>query len=278
MPIRFQVDADFYDHPKSINLSDAATALWVRAGSYSAAKLLDGFIAEHVISTLSRSPEEAAEELVARGLWRRVRGGWRFHQWEQRNLTRARVEADRKADRNRKREGRKAPGQNEKPEVNGQVVRPESIPDSAGNPNGVRPLSVSVSVSESVSESGHGSPSPPTAPPVAAEEPPSRCPKHLDDHDPPPCGPCGSARRAHEAWQADQVAEVARRVRAEAERRSEQARAQAEATRLAIERCDLCDERGYLDAGHLCTHDPVADQRAHRGAAAARAALTKGAP
>jgi hypothetical protein len=28
MPIRFQVDPDFYDHPKTIGMSDAATALW----------------------------------------------------------------------------------------------------------------------------------------------------------------------------------------------------------------------------------------------------------
>ena len=67
MVVRFQVDPDFYDHPKSIGLSDAATALWVRAGSYSAAKLLDGFIAEHVLSTLSRSPEEASAEPLRSG-------------------------------------------------------------------------------------------------------------------------------------------------------------------------------------------------------------------
>lgn len=78
MPIRFQVDPDFYDHPKTIGMSDSATALWVRAGSYSAAKLTDGFIAEHVLSTLTKSPEEASAELVARELWRRGRG-FRFH-------------------------------------------------------------------------------------------------------------------------------------------------------------------------------------------------------
>ena len=40
----------------------------------------------------------------------------------------------------------------------------------------------------------------------AREEPPSRCPKHLDDPSPPPCGPCGEARRSHEKWLADQPA------------------------------------------------------------------------
>lgn len=103
MPIRFQVDADFYDHPKAIGLSDAATALWTRAGSYSAAKLLDGFVPEHALALLTQSSEEAPGELVRRGLWKRVRGGFQFHEWDERNLTRERVESHREADRDRKR-------------------------------------------------------------------------------------------------------------------------------------------------------------------------------
>jgi hypothetical protein len=147
MPIRFQVDPDFYDHPKAIGMSDAATALWVRAGSYSAAKTSDGFIADDALALLSQTPMEAARELCRRGLWQRVRGGYRFHQWESRNLTRARVEADKEADRLRKRRERA----NGKPQVEPPIVRPDSTPDSGRNPTGVRPLSVSVSVSESVS-------------------------------------------------------------------------------------------------------------------------------
>lgn len=78
MPVRFQVDPDFYDHPKTYGMSDAAVALWTRAGSYSAAKLTDGFIAEHVLALLSQTPQEAADELRRRGLWSRVKGGYRF--------------------------------------------------------------------------------------------------------------------------------------------------------------------------------------------------------
>jgi hypothetical protein len=193
MPIRFQVDPDFYDHPKAIGMSDAATALWVRAGSYSAAKTSDGFIADDALALLSQTPMEAARELCRRGLWQRVRGGYRFHQWESRNLTRARVEADKEADRLRKRRDRA----NGKPQAEPQIVRPDSTPDSGRNPGGVRPLSVSVSVSESESESGRSS------------EPPLRCPTHLDDPAPPPCGPCGDARRAHERWERDNAARIA---------------------------------------------------------------------
>lgn len=153
MPIRFQVDGDFYDHPKSIGLSDAAVALWTRAGSYSAAKLTDGFLAEHVLTLLSRTPVEAADELVARGLWKKAKGGYRFHQWEDRgNLTKERVEAERSTDRQRKRRARQTGGQNANSQVRAEIVRPESEPDSEGNPPGFRGLSVSVS--ESVSKSG----------------------------------------------------------------------------------------------------------------------------
>jgi hypothetical protein len=200
MPIRFQVDGDFYDHPKTIGMSDGATALWVRAGSYSAAKLSDGFVAEAALSLLSRCPEEAASELVERGLWRRVKGGFRFHQWDRRNLLRARVEAEREADRLRKRKDRGAGGQNATPQVNGHVVQPESTPDSARSPTGVRPLSVSVSVSGSVSGSGRGEPQ--------SREPPGRCPDHLNDPRPPPCGACAEARKTHETWAAEKRARL----------------------------------------------------------------------
>jgi hypothetical protein len=40
-------------------------------------------------------------------------------------------------------------------------------------------------------------------------EPPLRCPKHLDDPEPPPCGPCADARRAHGRWERDNAARIA---------------------------------------------------------------------
>lgn len=219
MPIRFQVDPDFYDHPKTIGMSDGATALWVRAGSYSAAKLSDGFVADAALGLLSRCPAEAASELVERGLWTRVKGGFRFRQWEQRNLTRARVEKQRTDDRERKREERKstdaarkrrdrdaarlAAGQIASPQVEAGIVRLESRrspngirTDSDGNPD----VSVSLSVSGSVLGSGRGEPQ--------SREPPGRCPDHLDDPHPPPCGACADARRTAERWAADKRARL----------------------------------------------------------------------
>lgn len=195
MPIRFQVDPDFYDHPKTIDASDAAVALWTRAGSYSTAKHLDGFVPEAMLARLTATPE-AAGELVRRGLWRRVKGGFQFHEWDQRNLTRAEIDADRQYERERKRRRRA--------EQNGQVKadpvppgQPPGLPggqhrDSQRNPSG----SVSVSVSESVSGSGRGEP-PPSGP-----RPEPACREHQDDPDPPACRRCKAAREAAEAWDA----------------------------------------------------------------------------
>lgn len=152
VPIRFQVDGDFYDHPKTLDMSDAATALWTRAGSYSAAKLTDGFVPDAMLARLSRTPDEASQELVRRGLWKRSKGGFQFHQWKERgNLTREQVEHERSADRQRKRRARQLATQNPNPQVIPLFVRSDSGPESSGTPDGtpegIRGLSVSVSES-----------------------------------------------------------------------------------------------------------------------------------
>lgn len=163
MPVRFQVDPDFYDHPKVLGMSDAAVSLWTRAGSYSVAKSTDGFITEHVLVHALRSTLEVADELVQRGLWRRRKGGFEYHEWNKRNLTKERIEADREADRERKRVEREAARQKGKRQVTGQVVRsdsgrtPDGIQaDSERNPGSS--LSVSLSVSESSKNSSSTAP------------------------------------------------------------------------------------------------------------------------
>lgn len=95
---------------------------------------------------------------------------------------------------------------------------------------------------------------------------PRRCDRHQDDRTPPPCGSCADARRnAERAEHADQ----ADRRRAEHAERH----ARSLAHWRAIERCGLCDARGYLPSGAVCHHDPDAGRRAARGLASARAAL-----
>lgn len=253
MPIRFQVDPDFYDHPKTTGMSDAAFSLWVRAGSFSAAKTSDGFVSEDVLVYTLRSNVEVAEELVGRGLWRRRKGGFQFHQWHVRNLTRDRVEADREADRERKRKTRKQ----EKAQAPGTNVRPDTDRTPSGlPPESERNPAVSVSVSMSESVSGSGQP---------PERPSPRCPQHAHDDHPPPCRACLEARLEAETWDRGQR-------HANAAARTAEARARDDDRRRAIANCGLCDDAGYVGR-QLCTHDPDAAERAKRGRAAVQAAL-----
>lgn len=253
MPIRFQVDPDFYDHPKTTGMSDAAFSLWVRAGSFSAAKLSDGFVSEDVLVHTLRSNVEVADELVGRGLWRRRKGGFQFHQWHVRNLLRDRVETDRATDRKRKRASRET--------VTSHVEDPFVRPESSRNPSGLQPESernpaVSVSVSMSGSVSGSGQP---------PERPSERCPQHTHDDRPPACRNCLEARLGAEAWDRGQL-------RAKAEQRTADARQRDDTRRLAIANCGLCTDDGYVGR-QLCNHDPAAAERAARGRAAVQAAL-----
>lgn len=105
------------------------------------------------------------------------------------------------------------------------------------------------------------------APTDPGPEPPPRCPTHLNDESPPPCGKCADARKAHDAWDASRAA-------AASAARSAVAKARAEAVAAAIADCDECDSDGYRN-GVLCSHDPTQAERARAGAAAARAALAK---
>lgn len=76
----FNVDDGFHSHPKALATSLAARGLWVTAGSWSSAHLTDGVVPDYVLASLGGSPELAAE-LVAAGLWSRMRGAHVFHDW-----------------------------------------------------------------------------------------------------------------------------------------------------------------------------------------------------
>lgn len=153
----------------------------------------------------------------------------------------------------------------------------ESLSEPDTEPDSEPPLSPHVLEFEGLTEGEfEGAPAEPlTEPPAAAvptSEPPQQCPKHLNDPDPPPCHGCRDARRDHETWL---VAEARRVADATALDRQRSARERAELMRREIDRCGQCDETGYLPSGAVCPHDPLAGDRAKRGAAEARAALRK---
>ena len=171
-------------------------ALWVRAGSWSARNLRDGFVPSRLPARLCDDPDTAVRELVARGLWLRVKGGYQFHDWADFQPTRESVESDRAAARERMRKlrnGRSGTKSFERSSddvranntrTNGRTSRPPTRPDPK---EGVRAREN------------------PTGPSPAGQEPPSKCPAHIRDPSPPPCGACADARRTHDAWKRDRA-------------------------------------------------------------------------
>jgi hypothetical protein len=77
----FKVDDSFHSHPKVLATTPAALGLWVVAGAWCGANLTDGFVPDHALPRLLPGSGELAKELVSVGLWRRAKGGYRFHDW-----------------------------------------------------------------------------------------------------------------------------------------------------------------------------------------------------
>ena len=102
----FKVDDNLAFHAKAVAAGNAAMGMWVRAGSWAAQQLSDGFVPAHIVATLGRPIE--ATKLVTAGLWDEADGGYRFHEWGERQPSREQVEADRAASRERQRRAREA--------------------------------------------------------------------------------------------------------------------------------------------------------------------------
>lgn len=101
----FRIDDDFDQHPKVEAAGNRAIGLWARAGAYSSRLLTEGFVPTAMVPKLGGTRRDAAA-LVDAGLWVEVEGGYRFHQWTERNPTRAKVLADREAAAERQRRAR----------------------------------------------------------------------------------------------------------------------------------------------------------------------------
>lgn len=95
----FKVDDKLHDHRKARAAGTQAMGVWLLAGSWSADNLTDGFIPADVLPRWGRPRD--AEKLVAVGLWHADEQdgekGWRFHEWAERQPTRAQKLAEREA-------------------------------------------------------------------------------------------------------------------------------------------------------------------------------------
>jgi len=105
----FKVDDSFESHPKVKAIPRPrrvkAIGLWTLAGSWSARQLTDGFVPSYMLDELAGTKTEA-NTLVEVDLWSAVDGGYVFKDWHDWQPTKAKVEADREAAKERMRTAR----------------------------------------------------------------------------------------------------------------------------------------------------------------------------
>lgn len=100
----FKVDDTLAFHAKTLAAGNAAMGLWVRAGAWSMQTLSDGFVPTQAARQMGTRAEAA--RLVEVGLWAEKDDGYLFHEWTQRQPSRAKVQADREANAERIRKWR----------------------------------------------------------------------------------------------------------------------------------------------------------------------------
>lgn len=97
----FKVDDKLWGNQKWIATPARSRGLWITAGSWSADQETDGAIPRHMLMMLGGSVKDA-QALVSAGLWEVDGTGWRFHEWEAFQPTKAGKAEKRKEWRERK--------------------------------------------------------------------------------------------------------------------------------------------------------------------------------
>lgn len=148
----FKVDDSLPTHHRVLEAGNAAMGLWVRCGAWSMGQLTDGFIP--IQAARMFGSQEEIDALVRVGLWIVEDGGYQFHRWAEdasgapRQPTRAEVEANRKRDRERKRDAiarlRGSGGRMESEQK--PPVDPSGFPEDSGRiPDGIPAASAAPS-------------------------------------------------------------------------------------------------------------------------------------
>lgn len=279
-PAGFNVDLGFYDSPEveSIprRIRAAAIGVWTLCGSYSANKLLDGYVGPGMLKKLGCTPAIRAALKSTLGhdgepspLWvDAANGGIQFTRWTKWQRTRAEVKAYRESEAERKRNarnGKRTGTTSDDAEMSGrtdtgpsQDVRPED-----GNPRGDAGARQSETKPETKSKSLTGVNSGVSAQTHNAHDPnahtpqPPQCPDHPDGDAIKNCGGCLRAREARKIWQ--ETEDELEQMRADAH--------DAEQRRLAelIPGCPDCRGDGWvldaigepLDPAVSCTHPRI---------------------
>lgn len=139
----FKVDDKLHDHRKARAAGKAAMGVWVLAGSWAADNLTDGFVPISILPRWGNSRDAA--KLCQVGLWmpdeQDGERGWRFHEWAERQPTRAQKVAERAERAAAGRAGGLASGRSRREAKANQVasglLEPPSRPVPSSTPDGV---------------------------------------------------------------------------------------------------------------------------------------------
>jgi hypothetical protein len=221
--VRF--DDRFPSHRKIRRLSDAAFRLHVSAIHWCAEHLTDGHVPDDELELVSdvADPKAAVAELERR-LWLRQDDGWLIHDYLEYQPSAEKVRADRdaKKDRQDRWRGKARDAVGDASQGESQDASRDASQDATPYPS--RPV-----------PEGRGAP------------PSTRCAKHVDNSDPPPCNRCKEARLSRERYDLD-VKEAAKRAGLEARA------------------CRMCDAEGWAyepgtrhpkSPWEKCDHRPV---------------------
>jgi hypothetical protein len=119
-----RLDDGFYDHPKARAVGKDGRELFTAGLCRVAETLSDGFIPEFELPLIAAKaevkPKPTAAKLVSVGLWEKVTGGWRVHDYHDYNPS---AEAEREKRRKRAEAGRKGGLRSRPPGRSAQATR-----------------------------------------------------------------------------------------------------------------------------------------------------------
>lgn len=195
----FKVDDRLHASVKA-HAAGEAMALWVLAGSWCADQLTDGWISEAACARLMpRVWRRYARKLTAVGLWEgackvlagETSNGFQFHDWSDYQPTKEQVKADRASAADRQKRARDRAKSRRDGAESHAVRHAVTYAVSNGPPDPTRKDLMGGALSGTPTEGAR-----------KIDEPPLRCPQHIDTPTDAPCRACGDARRAHAAWEA----------------------------------------------------------------------------
>jgi len=123
----------FSHHPKRLKAGPISSWFWVCSVDFCMEHLTDGFIDDAAVPTLcpivvGNARKRAIENLVAVGSWERVEGGYLVHDYLRHNLSKAQVEADQEAARQRHRRWQQGRGSSQPNAVDNAVAEAHTTP------------------------------------------------------------------------------------------------------------------------------------------------------